>query len=56
MSHADLLLKGGTVLDPSRGIHAVLDVAVVDGVISNLAPDLVVSGTGEILDVQGKTR
>ena len=54
MSHSDLLLKGGTVLDPAQGIHGLLDVAVVDGVIQDLSPDLVVSGPGEVLDVRGK--
>ena len=29
----DLLIENGTVVDPSRGIHAVQDVAVADGVI-----------------------
>ena len=27
----DLLIKGGTVVDPSQGIHGVNDVAIEDG-------------------------
>ena len=36
----DLLLKGGEVIDPSQDIRAKLDVAVTDGVISAVAPDI----------------
>lgn len=36
----DLLLKGGTVVDPSQGLHSVQDVAIQDGKIARLAPDI----------------
>ncbi len=36
----DLLLVGGTVVDPSRGLHAVRDIAVQDGRIAALAESL----------------
>ena len=34
----DLLLKGGTVVDPSAGLHGVHDIAVQDGKIARIAP------------------
>ena len=36
----DLLLKGGRVLDPSQGLDAQMDVAVTNGAISQVAPDI----------------
>ena len=36
----DLLIKGGTVIDPSQGLHAALDVAIRNGKIDTLAPDI----------------
>ena len=36
----DLVLKGGTVVDPSTGLDGVQDVAVQGGVIARIAPDI----------------
>src|ERR1700683_5179413 len=36
----DLLIKGGTVVDPSQGLHSPLDIAVVNGKIFELSPDI----------------
>jgi dihydroorotase len=36
----DLLLKGGTVVDPSLGLHGVHDIAVQDGKIARIAPTI----------------
>src|SRR6202163_3179449 len=36
----DLLIKGGTVIDPGQNLHASLDVAVKDGKILELSPDI----------------
>ena len=49
----DLLLKGGEVIDPSQDIRAKLDVAVTDGVISAVAPDLDPSGAVRVINVDG---
>ena len=49
----DLLLKGGEVIDPSRGIRAKLDVAVADGVISAVAPDIDPSGAARVINADG---
>jgi len=35
----DLLIKGGTVIDPARRLHALLDVAVKDGKILDVSRD-----------------
>ena len=36
----DLLIKGGTVVDPSQSIHGVNDVAIEDGKIARVAADI----------------
>lgn len=50
----DLLLKGGRVLDPSQGIDAQMDVAVANGAISQVAPDIVPGPETRVIDVGGK--
>ena len=52
-----VLLKGGTVIDPSQGIHGLYDVAVRAGRIAVVAPDIPQeprSGSGRVLDVTGR--
>ena len=49
----DLLLKGGEVIDPSQDIRATLDVAVTDGIISAVAPDIDPSGASRVINVDG---
>ena len=50
----DLLLKGGTVIDPAQGKNAKLDVAVTGNVISRVAPDIPAEEATKVVDVQGK--
>ncbi len=50
----DLLLKGGRVIDPSQGINAQMDVAVTNGAISRVAPDIVPDPGARVIDVTGK--
>ncbi len=45
----DLVVKGGRVIDPSRGIDALLDVAIAKGRISAIKADIP-AGTAEIID------
>jgi dihydroorotase len=47
----DLVLKGGRVIDPAQGIDGVNDVAIADGKIAAIAPDL--SGARKRIDVRG---
>lgn len=50
----DLLLVGGHVIDPSQGIHKVLDIAVSGGKIKELGLNLDRRNASEVLDVSGK--
>lgn len=50
----DLLIKGGTVIDPSQNLHALLDVAVKDGKILQVAPDIPADGSRSVISAKGK--
>ncbi|MBZ5662408.1 MAG: amidohydrolase/deacetylase family metallohydrolase [Acidobacteriia bacterium] len=50
----DLLIKGGTVIDPSQKLHALLDVTVKDGKISQIAPDIPEDGSRSVISAKGK--
>jgi len=50
----DLLLRGGYVVDPSQGIDALMDVAVVDGSIAEVAPEISVAAAAQVIDVSGR--
>ena len=50
----DLLLKDGTVVDPSTGLRGVQDVAVQDGKIAHIATDISEEDATRIMDVSGK--
>src|SRR5918996_4898000 len=49
----DLVLKGGTVVDPSVGLHAMHDVAVQNGAIAHIAPTIPREEATRVLDVPG---
>ena len=49
----DLLLKGGEVIDPAQGVRAKLDVAVTDGVISAVAPNISAADAKRVIHVNG---
>ena len=51
----DLILKGGTVIDPSAGLHGVLDIAVQDGLIAQIAPAIPAAEARRSIDVTGRT-
>ncbi len=50
----DLVIKGGTVIDPSQGINKVSDVAVTDGKIARIAASIPVAEARRTVDVKGK--
>ena len=52
MQH-DLLLKGGTLIDPSQSIHDDLDVAFTDGRVSAVARGISDSEAREVYDASG---
>lgn len=49
----DLLLKGGHVLDPKNNINAVMDVAISDGKIARVAPEIDPIEARETVNVSG---
>ena len=49
----DLLLTGGTILDPSQDLQQRCDVAFRDGRVAALAPDLPMEAAQEVIDVAG---
>jgi dihydroorotase len=50
----DLLVKGGTVIDPAQNLHAPLDVAVKDGRILELSPDISAARARKIFSAKDK--
>ncbi len=50
----DLLIKGGTVVDPSQGLHRVADVAISGDKVAEVGPDLDGSNAVEVIDASGK--
>jgi dihydroorotase len=50
----DLILSGGTVIDPATGLNGRYDVAVAGGKITAIAPDLSRANARERADVSGK--
>ena len=50
----DLVLKGGTLLDPGQGINDRRDVAFKDGVVAEVAPRIDPSSAMTSVDVTGK--
>lgn len=49
----DLLLAGGTVLNPATGVNRKLDVGVVDGRVAAVGSDLPAANAKKVLDVSG---
>ncbi len=49
----DLLITGGRVLDPAQGRDEVADVAVVDGRVADIAPDLSAAEASNRLNASG---
>lgn len=56
LAHAqkiDLLLKGGHVIDPKNNINTVMDVAIADGKILQVAPQISAAGAARVIDITG---
>ena len=49
----DLLIAGGTVVDPAGGLHARCDVAVLDGAIAAVEPHIDRAMARELIDAAG---
>lgn len=52
MAH-DLLIKGGTLIDPAQNIHANKDIAFSNGVVTEVGDDLSKTDALEVLDASG---
>jgi dihydroorotase len=50
----DLVIKGGNVIDPSRGLHARADVGLRHGRIAAIEPDLPFARATRVIDAKGK--
>ena len=50
----DLLLRGGRVIDPAQNIDGAFDVAILDGKIAAVTPNIVASAAKKVVDVSGK--
>ncbi len=53
MARYDLLLKGGTVVDPGAGVHDRLDVAIAGDRVAAVERDLPVAEAARVIDVAG---
>jgi dihydroorotase len=51
----DLVIKGGTVVDPSQGLSGVQDIAVQDGKIAAIQPGIPEEEAARVIDASGKT-
>ena len=49
----DILLKGGHVIDAKNGIDGPMDIAITDGKISQVAPDIPESQARRVVNVSG---
>jgi dihydroorotase len=52
--HYDLLIQGGTVVDPARSVRHVLDVAVKDGKIAEISPNIAPEKSRKTISAAGK--
>lgn len=50
----DLMLKNGTVVDPSTGREGIRDIAVEGAVIARIAPDIPSAAAARTIEVAGK--
>jgi dihydroorotase len=50
----DLLIKGGTVVDPGTNLRAALDVGIKDGKVVRLSPNIATGTARKVLSASGK--
>lgn len=50
----NLVIKGGRVVDPAQDLDATRDVAISDGKIAAVEPDIPAAGAGQSIDARGK--
>ena len=54
MSHYDLIIQGGRVIDPANGVDDHLDLGITDGKIAQVGRGLDASSAGQVHDAGGK--
>jgi predicted amidohydrolase len=50
----DILIKGGEVRDPARGLRQKADVAIRQGTIAAIEPDIAADGALDVIDAAGR--
>lgn len=50
----DLLLKGGTLVDPAAALHTPMDVAFAQGLVADVAPALDAASARQVIDCRGQ--
>ena len=50
----DLLIKGGTLIDATQGLHALRDIAFREGTVAAVAPSIPAKQAAETIDASGK--
>jgi dihydroorotase len=50
---SDLLIQGGTLVDPAQGVNAVRDVVFVDGEVTDVGENLAATEAREVIDASG---
>lgn len=53
MTEYDLVIAGGTVIDPAAGMHERRDVAIADGRIAAVEPDIATSDATTVIEADG---
>ncbi len=53
VNHFDLILKGGTVVDPAQSLHTRADVAFRDGLVAAVGDALPTANAREVIDCDG---
>jgi dihydroorotase len=54
MSQYELLLKGGTLIDPAAAIHAPRDVAFTSGLVAAVEPEIPATAARYVVDCRGR--
>ena len=52
--HYDLIIKGGTLVDPAQGIHAARDVAFADGTVAAIEDEIPATDGRDVIDAGGR--
>lgn len=50
----DLLIRGGTLIDPAQGIHERRDVAFSNGKVAAVEPEIAAGAAAQVIDAAGK--